>query len=454
MFAIRNLIIARFSLAFSFTFIACQTLTIEKIPETAEPAQEIAATESQLDDASHNQVDILSPEYFKKAEDRLNEAKQCLSESAPTPKTLRFVAESRANLKRAKRVADYIRQAMPEVVKAREEAVAAHASELVAKTLVEADKSLVGVTSAVEDDTDYLPSEMNRDKLKKAYQAVEIAAIKEDNLNQVRQTMTQAIKEGAKERAPRTYQIASDSLRQADEFIDHNPHEPTGITAAALRARMDVDHLLKITRDTRVINEQDAESIALAKERQEKELVAEKDAAAKAAERLEHAQGTVASMREQNLSLTSENAFNEMFNGVASRFEANQVEVLRNGNRLTLRLKSLHFPSGKATLQSEDYDLLAAVRDVVLDFAPATVTIQGHTDSIGGSDTNLKLSLGRANAVQEYFATNGLHVNSIQMQALGYGDQQPIASNKTANGRAQNRRVDVIIQPEATTLSH
>ena len=68
------------------------------------------------------------------------------------------------------------------------------------------------------------------------------------------------------------------------------------------------------------------------------------------------------------------------------------------------------------------------------------IVIEGHTDSVGAADYNLKLSDERANAVRQALVDRG--VESGRMEAIGYGESKPIASNKSRPGRASNRRVE------------
>jgi OOP family OmpA-OmpF porin len=65
--------------------------------------------------------------------------------------------------------------------------------------------------------------------------------------------------------------------------------------------------------------------------------------------------------------------------------------------------------------------------------------IEGHTDSVGNDDYNLKLSQRRADAVRQYLLDKG--VAGARLEAKGFGESQPVADNKTVEGRAQNRRV-------------
>jgi OOP family OmpA-OmpF porin len=69
------------------------------------------------------------------------------------------------------------------------------------------------------------------------------------------------------------------------------------------------------------------------------------------------------------------------------------------------------------------------------------MTIFGHTDDIGTDSTNMKLSRDRANSVREYFISKG--ITTDRLTSDGFGESQPVATNKTSAGRAKNRRVDM-----------
>ena len=72
------------------------------------------------------------------------------------------------------------------------------------------------------------------------------------------------------------------------------------------------------------------------------------------------------------------------------------------------------------------------------------VVVEGHTDSIGSDAYNMKLSQRRANTVRDYMVKKGISPSRIKTEA--FGETKPIASNKTAEGRAQNRRVEIVAQ--------
>ncbi len=91
--------------------------------------------------------------------------------------------------------------------------------------------------------------------------------------------------------------------------------------------------------------------------------------------------------------------------------------------------------------------LLTKVRDAVEVFPRSQLVIEGHTDSYGGDESNMALSKRRAEAVGEYMVTQ-LNIPAYRISAVGFGETQPIANNETAEGRARNRRIDVVIKPQ------
>ena len=75
------------------------------------------------------------------------------------------------------------------------------------------------------------------------------------------------------------------------------------------------------------------------------------------------------------------------------------------------------------------------------------LTVEGHTDSSGGAQQNLRLSESRAQAVMQYMIEN-MDIAAYRIKAAGFGDSRPIANNGTAAGRALNRRIDLLIMPK------
>ncbi|WP_333694059.1 OmpA family protein [Flavobacterium sp.] len=105
--------------------------------------------------------------------------------------------------------------------------------------------------------------------------------------------------------------------------------------------------------------------------------------------------------------------------------------------------KSILFDTGKSTIKSGSFETLAAIKNVMNQYPNARFRIEGHTDSTGRLATNERLSKERAAAVKDYLIANG--VEASRLESEGYGPSRPVADNKTAAGRAQNRRTEVVV---------
>jgi len=109
--------------------------------------------------------------------------------------------------------------------------------------------------------------------------------------------------------------------------------------------------------------------------------------------------------------------------------------------RLNFATRGIYFETGKATLKSNSYAMLNEIISILEEYTDYSLRISGFTDSQGSDATNLKLSQDRVDAVKSYLTRNS--VSETRIEATGYGEARPIATNATATGRAQNRRVEL-----------
>jgi outer membrane protein OmpA-like peptidoglycan-associated protein len=105
-------------------------------------------------------------------------------------------------------------------------------------------------------------------------------------------------------------------------------------------------------------------------------------------------------------------------------------------------LEGVNFESGKATITQDSYISLMKVVDIMETFTEATFEVVGHTDNVGKKEKNMQLSADRAAAVKNFLVEKG--INESRITTSGKGDTQPVATNKTPEGRAQNRRIEFI----------
>ena len=127
------------------------------------------------------------------------------------------------------------------------------------------------------------------------------------------------------------------------------------------------------------------------------------------------------------------------------------VDVGERGLVITLA-NNILFDSGKAKIKEDAYPVLDKIATVIKEKAPdKNIGIEGHTDNVpikySGWKSNRELSTARANNVYHYLVKEG-RLKPVQLTTIGYGEFQPIAENKTAQGRAKNRRVEIVILPQ------
>ncbi|MEZ5570413.1 MAG: OmpA family protein [Halioglobus sp.] len=125
------------------------------------------------------------------------------------------------------------------------------------------------------------------------------------------------------------------------------------------------------------------------------------------------------------------------------------VQVVREGDNIRLIMPgNITFETDSYNLKSSFYSVLNSVGLVLAKYADTTLRVTGYTDNTGNRQYNQTLSEQRARSVADYLVTRGLAQSRMYVQGMGV--EEPIASNATADGRAQNRRVELTILPKTT----
>lgn len=128
------------------------------------------------------------------------------------------------------------------------------------------------------------------------------------------------------------------------------------------------------------------------------------------------------------------------------KMQGTGVSVTRNGDNIVLNMpNNVTFDSNQANLKPAGANTLTGVAMVLKEYPKTAVNVLGYTDSTGSNDLNMRLSQQRADSVASALITQGVAANRIQTR--GMGPANPIASNSTAEGKAQNRRVEITLSP-------
>lgn len=130
---------------------------------------------------------------------------------------------------------------------------------------------------------------------------------------------------------------------------------------------------------------------------------------------------------------------------MAALEQAGEVKQEQRGTVITLS-GSVIFASGKSALLPSARNKLSEVASALASSDPkAKIVVEGHTDSSGSEETNRALSLERANSVRDALVSSGVGAERISVE--GFGETRPIADNSSQAGRANNRRVEIVLQP-------
>ena len=122
------------------------------------------------------------------------------------------------------------------------------------------------------------------------------------------------------------------------------------------------------------------------------------------------------------------------------------VSVTRDGDNIILNMPSnITFGVNSADISSDFYEVLDSVTIVVNEYDKTLIEVMGHTDNTGSEQHNQQLSDRRARSVTDYLASR--EINSVRLEAYGYGEGYPVANNDTDQGRAKNRRVEIALVP-------
>ncbi len=180
-------------------------------------------------------------------------------------------------------------------------------------------------------------------------------------------------------------------------------------------------------------SQMDAQAQAAAADRARAE--ADREAAQRAAAEAQAADANAKAQEERQKVVALREKLREQLNAVLATQETDRGLVITVGDVL--------FDSGKSTLKQNAQISLAKVSAILQQYPDLKLQIEGYTDSVGGDEYNLKLSQERAESTQAFLVNNG--VNPSNVSAQGFGKSHPVADNSTASGKAQNRRVEMVV---------
>lgn len=428
----------------------------------------------------------LAPRGFERAGEAIQRAGRRLTEDGPDREFRERLAEARTRLEAAVDLAGRAERRFAEALAAREAALEPDAAARAPEIWADAERRLDDAISRFERGDEAEAAE--RGDLA-ATRFREAARTSWDRLRfgDAEAARERAISTGAREWAAETFARGDRALAEGRAELDAGRTGPTTV-AAAERAEHAFERAAQIASlaDSVARRQVPAERLVLAREADLARLAEaatidvdptrEADAAAaigseirrlrseiaRLAGELESERSRTASLEERIATLEAdlrdaEQRFLSTRDDLLARrqrearmlevqalFSPREGEVLISGNEILLRLYGLTFESGSDEILPEHDALLTKVQRAIQAFEGAGVRIEGHTDGRGSPDANRTLSQRRANAIREYLLAR-LPISASRIAATGFGEDRPIASDDTEEGRTRNRRIEVVL---------
>tara|TARA_B110001454_G_C12723280_1_gene436248 strand:- start:68 stop:1489 length:1422 start_codon:yes stop_codon:yes gene_type:complete len=431
-----------------------------EIPMTANPSVEVDNLTAAVDAARNQNIDVLSPENFKSAEKSMKEAQERRAKGKKGEKILESVGYGRAYLDRAQSASQQSREQLADVIKARELAMAAGAAKY-HKDRVSLDSNLKDYTHKIEAGKKIDRSGLT--KLQQDYLDLELKSIKDVKLGESKNLIENAEKQGAKYAVPNALKESQEKYEIAIKVIETDRHDTNAVNAASGAALSSAQRTMTLLQTAKENKKRTPEQIASEIENRNKMLdqsaamnaataaqVAETQAQVKAREQqLAQQRAQFGAVEDEKAKLEAREKFNQVFEQARAEFKPNEADVYRQGDNMIIRLKSMKFSPGRSDLPAASMGVLNKVKGVIGQLDSEEIVVEGHTDSTGKAEANKKLSSERASAVADFFVADK-SVASDKVEAVGYGFEKPIATNKSKAGREMNRRVDIIIKPSQT----
>jgi len=437
--------------------------------------------------AEAEQANLLSPENFKKAVEKHEDALKNYDKGKSVEKKL---AEIKKLLDSAIENSKQAQHTFSHLIKARDEAIEANSMEFSKEIFENAEKLFNDATKILEKGSLKKAKERGL-KSEKLFREAELNAIKVSIIGNVKQQLEQAEKKKTHKFAPITIKKSQSLLAEAESILNSNRSAKSDAKKKAELAEYEVQHAEYLASKIKDLREDDLnweklmlenedhlatiltelgftpkfdQGIAdptkssvkailnLKKQIQEQSVEISKldQQIEKLEEDKENLNLKLANLKEKEeglrTKLTLEEKRKEKFRKIESLFNTREAKVLREGGSLKIRLLGLNFASGKDVIDPSYFSLLTKLQRAIRIFSNYHITIEGHTDNKGDDRMNQSLSLRRAKAVMSYLIAN-MGITESQISAIGYGESRPIASNANEQGRSQNRRIDVVLSP-------
>lgn len=443
-----------------------------------------------LEAANETNAKLLAPSSYADGMKDYQAAESGLERGRNVEYVRSKAADAAKHFQEAAKTARLGKTVLAQVMKSRQDAANARAPELSSDLWERAQKEFGTAIREVERG-DLKGAKRKDIEATTLYRDAELVAIKAQYLTETRRLLADAERARVERYAPITLGKARQLLADAERELNENRYDADLPRSLAQQANYEARHAIYLSEVVRKVRDKDltVEELVLQWESPLRNIADAANVVPQMSDGFRQAEqelvAFVENLRVENQELQQENEANalraadmaeeirtlderlggataertalvqrleaqarvkEQFETIEQMFTREEARVFREGENVILRLVGLNFDSGKSELKQENLDLLAKVERAIDVFPRSELIIEGHTDSYGSDDMNHTLSQSRAEAVQQYMI-NAMRIPSYRLIATGFGETNPIANNETASGRAQNRRIDIVIKP-------
>jgi OmpA-OmpF porin, OOP family len=441
-------------------------------------------------------ADVLAPDNYSKAMKHYQEADADLKKGKKLEDIKEKLGESIIFFHKAIEATKLAEVTFPNSMKARMDAQTTGSAKYSSKLWKEAEEKFNDAAGELEDG-DVNAARKKAGEAEEIYRKAELDAIKANYLDETRELLKRAEELDVKDRAPKTLLNAQHLVSQAEKELNENRYDTDVARSLARQANYQAKHALYLANTIEQMKDKDQswEDLMLAAEiplrkiaettrqtvsfdkgfgtttykiiayiktyqdsvfGQSQDLDMYKQNANLLGARIAEMEQQFGSQAKEKSVLAQQIASQaktrQQFTNVERSFNYDEARVLREGDDVIIRLVGLNFPVAAATIEQKSFALLTKVRNAINSFPGSTVSVKGFTDSHGSDVKNLQLSRERADAVRQYLLADTM-LNTSQIEASGYGESKPIGSNETTEGRAANRRVEIVIHPSLYKIS-
>ncbi|MCK9270762.1 MAG: OmpA family protein [Bacteroidales bacterium] len=444
--------------------------------------------------AKNAQADILSPRAFGDAMDEYNDARKEYDKNGDLSDIREKIANANVKFWKATENTKVSAVMFASALSARIDAISAEADKFVNEMWKDAEEEMKEAAERLEKG-DARRAEEKAMEATSLYRKAELESIKANYLNNAKKLLEKADDDKVYKKAPKTIEEAKSLVAKAEKELLENRYDTDGARDLAKEAEYKALLAMNIAKEEEILDDKDFEtedyllmsydpltrigeslnlkvkfdkglenpvSEIINRINDDKRLMTNLESAL-ISQRLKNENLEVLLSEQQKIldkmqgALTDEaliaqkridrlEDINAKFEQVQQIFNKEEAQVFRQKDDVIIRMIGVNFDVGKSQIKQEDYALLTKLQKAMNQFNDASIVIEGHTDSQGGDDLNLKLSQERADAVLSYLSANTT-IDRGRFSTVGFGESKPVANNETVAGRKVNRRIDIVIKP-------